>query len=980
MPDPRIEFHRQGITLFPKPDDPKPGVAMWVKADKSGRDYRACTCPASKRGTCHHQKELSGFLKNNQDLFSQGGFDTPFRNSALHRWAAVLFDISRRTPEEVTLQPDAAEAGGPIEVLDSKGSLLFTYHPVLPGSDMDTAWSDAALFVSRCSYRVKGKSAFHRLDILRQMAALTYTETERAMLARGAMTRRLALENSLWYRVMYHLFRRMDKAPIGLQAEIAPRTGVFSLRAHDQEKRPLFSLPIARERVPALVAGLKGDLNNAEEFKIHPVPVKSVVRIRLNQRKDLVLQRYLYFSDDQGRSLYRERKELENFRYEDLFYWPEIRRFVRIEQPDLLAEQFQQAFTKIVKNEKIPAILAKLGDSIWGPPHLVDDSVRNMRIFRTFERIEIEPKAIERDWYWLSIHYGLGNNTISLQEILSARKTKQRFIPVPGGFIDCQSFQGDEHALMNQILQAGSADPLSGAFRLSALDLYRLQAGSESPLKVTGTDTLALRLQQALALRPATPLPELGGMTSTLRPYQTLGSEWLSFLYENRFGGLLCDDMGLGKTHQVMALMVWLKEHKNVDRPFLVVCPTTVLSHWADKIKAHAPGLQAAIYHGTERDSNAVAKEGVLLTSYGLLWRDLPILNQRTFTLAVFDEAQNIKNPATKVYEAAQAIRAEMKLCVSGTPIENHLGELKALMDLSVPGYLGSDTVFDMRYVQPISQYPNSGRAKELSRLIAPFTLRRLKKTVLDELPPKIEDLRFCSLSEDQVTLYNHAIQSKGRRLLSILRENSNEIPYLHIFAVLNILKQICNHPALLEGRESDYERYASGKWELFKELMAEGLASGQKIVVYSQYVGMVRIIKHYLDREDIGAVTLTGQSRKRGDIIHQFNTDPACRVFVGSLKAGGTGIDLVAASMVIHYDRWWNAAREDQATDRVHRIGQNRGVQVFKLITQGTLEEKIAAIIAKKRDLMDNIVTEDDPAVTKVFSREQLIDLLSLS
>ncbi len=212
-----------------------------------------------------------------------------------------------------------------------------------------------------------------------------------------------------------------------------------------------------------------------------------------------------------------------------------------------------------------------------------------------------------------------------------------------------------------------------------------------------------------------------------------------------------------------------------------------------------------------------------------------------------------------------------------------------------------------------------------------------------------------------------------------MLKTGKEPVPYIHIFALLNLLKQICNHPAMVEGTPDDYERYQSGKWDLFKELIAESLDSGQKVVVYSQFLGMIKIIEGFLQTQNVDFVTLTGASRNRGEIISRFNNNPDCRLYVGSLKAGGTGIDLVAASVVIHYDRWWNAAREDQATDRVHRIGQKRGVQVFKLVTEGTLEEKISAIIEKKRNLMDSVVKESDPGILKSFSRAELIELLSV-
>ena len=320
-----------------------------------------------------------------------------------------------------------------------------------------------------------------------------------------------------------------------------------------------------------------------------------------------------------------------------------------------------------------------------------------------------------------------------------------------------------------------------------------------------------------------------------------------------------------------------------------------------------------------------------------------------------------------------------MKLGLTGTPIENRLGELKALLDLTLPGYLGKDADFENRYVKPIENHADEDRRVKLSNLISPFTLRRKKESVLDDLPEKIEDIRTCTLSEDQVKLYRDAVSAKGNELLKNLREEEKTIPYIHIFALLNLLKQICNHPALVKGKIDDYQSLQSGKWDLFKELLEESLQSDQKVVIYSQFLGMINIMEKYLTSNAVDFVSLTGKTTNREKVIQRFNEDPACRVFVGSLKAGGVGIDLVAGSVVIHYDRWWNAAKEDQATDRVHRIGQKRGVQVFKLVTEGTLEEKIAAIISIKRNLMDSVIKESDPTVMRSFTREELIDLLAI-
>ena len=500
-----------------------------------------------------------------------------------------------------------------------------------------------------------------------------------------------------------------------------------------------------------------------------------------------------------------------------------------------------------------------------------------------------------------------------------------------------------------------------------------------TPVNLRGDAQPVQQLKKMLDLKPVEPLPPLGGLRSSLRPYQKTGVEWIRFLFENRFGGLLCDDMGLGKTHEVMAFMMGLREHEGIEGPFLVVCPTTVLSHWDRKIRDHAPGLNPVLYHTPDRDLEKIGTtSSVLLTSYGILRRDIEKLKEIPFTLAVFDEIQNIKNPRTLGYTAAESLQAQIKLGVTGTPIENSLMELKALLDLTLPGYLGTDQDFETRFVKETAPaHLPSMKLDRLSKLISPFVLRRRKDTVLDDLPEKIEDIRTCRLSDDQVKLYRDAISTRGKGLVQILRSDEEAVPYMHIFALLGLLKQICDHPALVEGAIEDYDRYASGKWELFKELLEESLDSGQKVVVYSQYLEMIRIMECFLESRGVEYAVLTGKSRNRGEIIERFNHDPACRVFVGSLKAGGTGIDLVAASVVIHYDRWWNAAKEDQATDRVHRIGQRRGVQVFKLVTEGTLEEKIAALIEKKRNLLDHVVKETDPGLLKSMTREELIELL---
>lgn len=302
--------------------------------------------------------------------------------------------------------------------------------------------------------------------------------------------------------------------------------------------------------------------------------------------------------------------------------------------------------------------------------------------------------------------------------------------------------------------------------------------------------------------------------------------------------------------------------------------------------------------------------------------------------------------------------------------------ELWSVFEFLLPGYLGSARTFRQYFEVPIAQRGDAHAAERLRRLVHPFKLRRCKAEVLKELPPKVEDVRWCEMTAHQAALYCATLRQRAGALVERLRDRSRPIDYIHIFAALTRLKRICDHPALvLSSRRA--RALGSGKFMVFQELMEEALGEGQKVVVFSQYLEMLDLIAAWLSRKGISYVQLRGSTRHRGKVIATFQREPSCRVFLGSLLAGGLGIDLTAASVVIHYDRWWNAAREDQATDRVHRIGQPRGVQVFKLVSKGTLEERIDRMIERKRAMMDVLVTSDAESL-KAFTREELIGLLT--
>lgn len=480
----------------------------------------------------------------------------------------------------------------------------------------------------------------------------------------------------------------------------------------------------------------------------------------------------------------------------------------------------------------------------------------------------------------------------------------------------------------------------------------------------------------------------LKGFKPKLRPYQTVGLDWLWRLYCCHLSGILCDDMGLGKTLQSMALMAAIKNqsHKKLEpgqkapkKKFLIVCPTSVIYHWQDKLTEFYPHLKILTFYGLHRSLKRFQQKfDILLTSYGILRIDQKPISKIDFTLAIFDELQIAKNHRSLTYTALTQVQAKMKLGLTGTPIENNIRELKALIDLVIPSYMPADDQFRDQFINPIEKDHQEDRKKILKKMIEPFILRRKKEDVLKDLPDKTEQISHCELTTEQAKLYSFYLNQSKDTLLKELKDDQKPISYIHIFALLTKLKQICNHPKSLDKEK--YKDLSSGKWELFVELLQEARDSGQKVVVFSQYLNMLGLIEEHLIQNNIGYATITGSTKDRKTPLETFKTDPKCEVFVGSLKAVGLGVDLTAASVVIHYDRWWNAAREDQATDRVHRIGQQKGVQVFKMVTLNTLEEKINHIISRKGKLLEDIIGTSDQEEIKAFSREDLIEILQFS
>ena len=442
--------------------------------------------------------------------------------------------------------------------------------------------------------------------------------------------------------------------------------------------------------------------------------------------------------------------------------------------------------------------------------------------------------------------------------------------------------------------------------------------------------------------------------------------------------GILADDMGLGKTLQALALLQKAKE-KNKKETSLVVCPTSVVFNWENEIEKFAPGLSCLKLSGTERKElfKEIPKYDIVITSYALVRRDIKELKKHEFRYVILDESQNIKNADSQTAQAVKELRCKHKLALSGTPIENKLEELWSIFDFLMPGFLFDKSEFNYRYVNPITEREDKTVEKRLKSQIYPFILRRMKRDVAKDLPDKIENVAYCELTPDQKDFYMEVLDSTKEELFKSIEEHGIEKSRMSIFSALLRLRQICCHPKLYD-KENIKGIKESGKFEQLKEMLKEIIAEGHRVLLFSQFVDMLDIIKEWLEREGIKHEYLTGKTKNRQEAVENFNSNPTIPIFLISLKAGGTGLNLTGADYVIHYDPWWNPAVEDQATDRAYRIGQTKKVFVYRMITKGTVEEKIQKLKSRKRDLVDSVISVDRN-IGKSLTNEDVKDIFSL-
>lgn len=527
---------------------------------------------------------------------------------------------------------------------------------------------------------------------------------------------------------------------------------------------------------------------------------------------------------------------------------------------------------------------------------------------------------------------------------------ENRYLPVPPERLRSvlqvllELYRGEE------LVNGAIGFPGSRAASVAKLD----EALNGAATLLWGGDTDVRKRGRALGKKGshATAGTEPIGLNATLRPYQQEGLDWLQHLVECDVGGVLADDMGLGKTLQTIAHLSTEKASGRMSSPNLVLMPTSLIGNWQRELKKFAPHLKVCVLHGSKRDARRgeIPSADVVLTTYPLVLRDLEHFRDTEFHLLILDEAQAIKNPRSQINKAVGALSARHRLCLSGTPVENNLEELWSLFDFLMPGFLGDADRFRTAFRHPIEREGNAQKLEALRNCVAPFILRRMKETVARDLPPKTELVRPVELGGDQRELYESIRAAAHSEVRSAIKKKGIPGSAIAILDALMKLRQVCCDPRLV-STPSARAVNSSAKYDLFFELVTTQLEQGRRVLVFSQFTRMLALLSNGLKERKIATLELTGSTLDRQKVVDQFEARQA-DVFLISLKAGGTGLNLTSADTVIHYDPWWNAAAQSQATDRAYRIGQKRPVFVYNLIVAGSVEERMLRLQQKKQQL----------------------------
>ncbi|MDP2129026.1 MAG: DEAD/DEAH box helicase [Pseudohongiella sp.] len=587
-----------------------------------------------------------------------------------------------------------------------------------------------------------------------------------------------------------------------------------------------------------------------------------------------------------------------------------------------------------------------------------------------------------RHWFDFELSLQNGGKKLStldaVEAWLEADTPDELVLPFDGEWVrvDTRPLQ-TLRSLIEELYQRGQLDKPAQLPAFQAMQFSDALSQDNPDLntrKAPLTRSLITQLQDFKGLTVVEPPVQLN---AELRPYQQQGLNWLMFLQRFGFGGILADDMGLGKTLQTLALLLHLKNSGQLNKPALLVCPTSLTSNWLHEATRFTPDLRVCLIHGSKRKATfeQIADNDLVITTYPLLPRDIKLYSDFSFSLLILDEAQLIKNPGTRISADVRVIKCDTRLCLSGTPLENHLGELWALMDFALPGLLGGRKSFNKQYRFPIEEQGDRDRQTELARRIAPFMLRRSKSDVAQDLPPKTEILQYVELEGKQRTLYEGIRISMEKRIRDLIAQKGMARSHIEFLDALLKLRQACIDPRLVKlEKAADINESAKLNW--LSENIPLLLEEGRNILLFSQFTEVLALIEQDLISQNISYSKLTGQTRNRQQVIDQFQQGEV-RVFLVSLKAGGSGLNLTAADVVIHVDPWWNPAVENQATDRAYRIGQDKPVFVYKLVAADTIEERIQLLQQQKQALADSLFS-DTGAVGMPMDKEALLGLLT--
>ena len=603
----------------------------------------------------------------------------------------------------------------------------------------------------------------------------------------------------------------------------------------------------------------------------------------------------------------------------------------------------------------IKIILPKSLQKIFKPKLVLDIKSNNEDSYIKFEDLT------DFDW-----KIAIGNTTCTLSEFKNLVEKSKGLVRLANEFVML-----DEREVKSLIKQIDKLPE-----KLNKHDLMKALLSGEINDADVNVDAELDRLISEIKSFGQVDAPD--NVYADLRDYQKTGYSWLVQNISSGFGSILADDMGLGKTLQVLATIQYLKNCGYLEKEkVLVIAPTSLLTNWAEEIKKFTPDLSAFIYHGSNRKFPK-NEHDVYLTSYGLIRQDLNKFKKKKWFLIVVDEAQNIKNPDTKQTKAVKSIKSKHRIAMSGTPVENRLAEYWSIFDFINKGYLKSLKSFRKNYIAPIEKERNADILDNFKQITQPFILRRLKtdKKIINDLPDKIVNDVYCNLTSQQIALYKETLD------VSIQDIEANEGMKRRgiVLKLINSLKQICNHPSQFT-KSKNYFVNESGKLEVLMDILSNILDNNEKVLIFTQYVKMGEIIQNLIEKtfkEEVLFLHGSLSRNKRDELVKKFQNNPQNKIFIVSLKAGGTGLNLTAAQNVIHYDLWWNPAVENQATDRAYRIGQSENVMVYRFICKGTFEEKINDMINKKQELAQLTVGNGETFITEM-DNDELKEMLTL-